>query len=196
MATNNSNSNNLHLLSLPGEIRNMIWRYTVVEDSTPNRVLTITSNIFPPIICTCRQTRSEVIGIYLGENSFHFDINDFDTTLFTRFLDTLHLDSVMKDYRGRVPHSFRWRLRFTSDAATIRARRANLLAYVKASWSKPYLPLPWPTSQVGRDMRYRLPGMLRTVSILKKQVPEWENAKIIVVSMIDAAAICGEERLS
>ncbi|KAF7196146.1 hypothetical protein HII31_02547 [Pseudocercospora fuligena] len=72
-----------HLLGLPAELRNYIYRLVMLEqdyiDITPR------SYARPALLDTCRQTRSEGLKIYYYENKFEIKINDFDSDMHLRF---------------------------------------------------------------------------------------------------------------
>jgi len=65
-----------HLLSLPPELRNRIWREVVIEDITFDA-----ANIHPKapgLVRTGRQARREAIGVYFLECEHFFHIVDYD----------------------------------------------------------------------------------------------------------------------
>ena len=76
------------MLELPPELRNRVYRalLTSIEN------FTIPVNEGPPtepaLLSVCRQTREEAIGIYYQENTFGFDIDDFDISGFQRWWTT------------------------------------------------------------------------------------------------------------
>jgi hypothetical protein len=68
------------LLKLPAEIRNEIWRWTVV---VPNQLAIYGDNPKQPAITrTCRQIRQESIGYFYRKNSFTCTIRNYDPTNF------------------------------------------------------------------------------------------------------------------
>lgn len=68
------------LARLPGELRNEIWRYTVVE---ADAAITIENNTkVAPILATCREIRQESWSIYFAENNFEIAFDDGDFSSF------------------------------------------------------------------------------------------------------------------
>ena len=68
------------LLSLPGEVRNRIYGYSLVEAS---RITIDDQDSFPAepaLLQTCRRVRSEALDIYYKENEFRFIIEEFEAS--------------------------------------------------------------------------------------------------------------------
>ena len=65
-----------HLLGLPGELRNRIYRYVLVSDET----IHIDPDCFqqPALLRTCTQVRNETSSIYYKENDFEFEVLEFN----------------------------------------------------------------------------------------------------------------------
>lgn len=61
----------LSFLSLPTEIRNKIYRYSLVKRPSANPILGL---VQPPLTRTNRQIRSEALPIYYGNNEFVLEI--------------------------------------------------------------------------------------------------------------------------
>ncbi|KAF2771265.1 hypothetical protein EJ03DRAFT_334934 [Teratosphaeria nubilosa] len=77
------------LLSLPAELRNQIYRYTLLEkDSIDINTLPLTFPQTPGLLGACRQTREECLGIYYEENIFRFVINNYDASLYIKWCTT------------------------------------------------------------------------------------------------------------
>ena len=73
------NCTKMSLATLPAEIRNHIFSLAVVQDQ-PLRATTFTKSFRtyaipgpPPLARTCRQIRDEVLPIFYGRNTLHFD---------------------------------------------------------------------------------------------------------------------------
>lgn len=64
-------SKHFPFLLLPAEIRNKIYRYALVEDSSADRIKGLAQ---PPLTRTNKQIRSEALPIYYGQNRFRLDI--------------------------------------------------------------------------------------------------------------------------
>lgn len=69
------------LLQLPPELRNIIYREAVLQQTKINIHSTATAPPSEPgLLSTCRQIRSECTPIYLQENRFCFVMHNFDTS--------------------------------------------------------------------------------------------------------------------
>lgn len=77
---------NTRLLSLPGELRNMIWRYTLIQEGY--LILTPAIEILPPLTRVCSQIQQEAASIYFSEQEFLTIVTDFDGTAHGRFQET------------------------------------------------------------------------------------------------------------
>lgn len=59
---------NSHLLDLPAELRNTIYRFALVDYQ--RITLHSTTTMEPPLLSTCHQIRNEASSIYWAENTF------------------------------------------------------------------------------------------------------------------------------
>lgn len=59
------------ILCLPAELRNKIYRYSVVEDQSGYRIRSLMQ---PPLTCVSRQIRLETLPMYYGQNRFLLSI--------------------------------------------------------------------------------------------------------------------------
>ncbi|KAK3686675.1 hypothetical protein LTR37_019606 [Vermiconidia calcicola] len=71
------------LLALPGELRNKIWRYTLVEPVKIN--VTTTGPGDPAVIRTCKSVRNEARAIYYRENDFRLHVRNYNGAAFLPF---------------------------------------------------------------------------------------------------------------
>lgn len=70
------------LLSLPPELRSIIWEYALYEHG----VINITPSLKPPpLLQVSGQIREEAADLWLRANTFQIDIDDCDMTLFNKF---------------------------------------------------------------------------------------------------------------
>lgn len=66
------------LMKLPPELRNRIYRYTVVGDSK----IFVTHNGLrePELLHVCTQIRTEALGIFYSENVFSVENQNYDSS--------------------------------------------------------------------------------------------------------------------
>ncbi|KAK4614235.1 hypothetical protein CLAFUW4_08767 [Fulvia fulva] len=112
-----------HLLELPAELRNTIYRYTLCAEE--EIAITSDSNNChqPALLRTCRQVRQEAAPIYYHENEITIDAPDFDPSLIIAFWQ----------HAGRhIP--FDKRSKVLIDIGRNVRSWNNLLSWVKAFW--------------------------------------------------------------
>lgn len=73
------------LLSLPGAVRKLIWRYALIENQAV--VVKRAADIMPPLIRTCQQLHQETPFIYFSKTHFHVQVLDYDAALWFHFTD-------------------------------------------------------------------------------------------------------------
>lgn len=78
-------SRDSRLLSLPPEIRNSIYRYTLVEEEICITPWDLSGASHPALLEVNRQIRSEATEIHYKENRFSWRIDDFDSKLFRKW---------------------------------------------------------------------------------------------------------------
>ncbi|KAF2161601.1 hypothetical protein M409DRAFT_27996 [Zasmidium cellare ATCC 36951] len=71
------------LWKLPGELRNRIYRYVLIqqEDATGDSMVNVEANGYdrPGLLSTCKEIRREALKIYYYENTFHVQIKNFNS---------------------------------------------------------------------------------------------------------------------
>ena len=94
-----------HLLNLPGELRNRIYEFAVVQESE----LTITAKGpgQPALLSTCRKIRREAGTLYYGKNVFSLKIERYNGAAFAPFARQAHKFDV---YRQMQTIKFRFDL--------------------------------------------------------------------------------------
>ena len=80
--TTNEESRVCRLLELPAELRNRIYRCTLVK---PRTLVNATTFSQPGLLRTCQQIRAEALDIYFLENDFALVVDDFDYSLASAF---------------------------------------------------------------------------------------------------------------
>ncbi|KAK5127342.1 hypothetical protein LTR85_006681 [Meristemomyces frigidus] len=74
------------LLTLPPEMRNRIYRFTLIEETQPVSIAASdTLPNQPGLLRTCRQIRHESADIYYQENEFEFDIEHNNAAVYIRW---------------------------------------------------------------------------------------------------------------
>ncbi|TID26655.1 hypothetical protein E2P81_ATG01121 [Venturia nashicola] len=175
------------ILSLPIEIQNMIWRFSLLHE--PEKLyITPGIEIVPPLLRLCTHIRYEAIRIYFSERQFVFPIIDNDRTAVDRFhdaFDRYRLDNVQNI-------SFCLAYSHVNNRTTIAKRKTNFLAWARYYWNHGD---PSPMGTDWRTHNYRASKVFAILSELKARGMEWNQAKEIIVNLTDLAGICGEEKL-
>ncbi|KAM0715529.1 hypothetical protein Q7P37_009027 [Cladosporium fusiforme] len=96
------------LISLPGELRNRIYRYTLVRARSIEIDASTWSTHQPSLLATCRQIRAEALPIFYVENRISAEIRDWDPVVKQRLFDLslshkLEMSSRMHHFHG-VPN--------------------------------------------------------------------------------------------
>ncbi|KAK3063925.1 hypothetical protein LTS18_011639 [Coniosporium uncinatum] len=93
------------LFDLPAELRNHIYRYAlteshelVISDSAPPQQ--------PALTRTCRQIRTEALGIFYLNNGFRCHVDNLDSSLMRRWWGRREIDSYKDDLIVRSQFSF------------------------------------------------------------------------------------------
>lgn len=73
------------LLDLPAELKNNIYRFTLVEDGDINIPADGPLPVEPGLLRTCFEIRDDAQQIWLRENTFNFDVEELDTTQYRRW---------------------------------------------------------------------------------------------------------------
>lgn len=63
------------LCTLPGELRNRIYRLVLVQSSVILDVKILSTPTEPALLATCQRIRKEALNIFYSENTFHFDLS-------------------------------------------------------------------------------------------------------------------------
>lgn len=112
------------LLKLAPELRNIIYRYTLVK---PDEIV-VSAGALPPsspaLLQVSRQIRNEAKEIYHKENLFSFRIDDFDATTCIKWCASAH-----ERYRS----NHRWQLRKMGSGEN---RWVNLLNWLEAFYNR------------------------------------------------------------
>jgi hypothetical protein len=108
------------LLTIPGEIRNQIYRHVIVSDSKIR--ITNTPIPEPALLKTCSTIRRETIAIYYLENSFDIDCPNWRHSVYQEFYK-IYRRHVTAAEQARVDNVF-W---INTGAWTC---KANLLEFL------------------------------------------------------------------
>lgn len=84
-ATDHSDTSPSALLGLPPEMRNMIWRFAVIEGTITLDPVNGEAPSPPTLLEVSRQIRAEAIEIYYHENRTVWLIRDLDAAAYTRW---------------------------------------------------------------------------------------------------------------
>lgn len=174
------------LMSLPPELRNMIWRFTVVS---PKPLTILGDTPKQPSICRAsQQTRKETLQIFYRENSFACTILNYDPTDFKNYRKTADqhgLSTVLLTHRHEP----------TADRALL---RKNLLIWLEGTFKGETAPLGYSSGHsedtfVWEKLSHRIVKVFNQAKLLRNNV-SWDIAKQILANAVDAAGVCGEKR--
>jgi hypothetical protein len=174
------------LLSLPPELRNIIWGYAVVQDSLIHP--STNDDITPSVTRVCRQMRAETITMYFSKNQFLFNIVDHDATAILRFrqvrIKYTTIRSFCLDSLSAGP----------STPQLIAARKANFLRGCEAIWKgrTDFYTSESTNHGAPGSWIWRLFELCRTASIAYTEGIAWKQAEPVIVAAINAARVCGE----
>lgn len=136
------------LLSLPPELRNIIWGYTVINPGPGYTLLKRTNDIVPAIARTCQQTRAEMYGMHFVNNDFRFVITNHNYRDYTRFRHVTssrpkkfpHRRHLIENKHHKRP-LMRWIRppRFGQTPAQIAARKTNLIFFFQDLMQGPWV---------------------------------------------------------
>jgi hypothetical protein len=84
-----------HLLKLAAELRNSIWRYSVVAEE--ETAITPDGFAVPSLLSTCHEIRNEAVGIFYAENTFRIRLQTYDSTPLIRFGQVCKHNLMTKD---------------------------------------------------------------------------------------------------
>ena len=130
------------LLSLPPEIRNIIYRYALVQNGDIIiRPPTLPAPDQPSLLQVNRQIRAEARGIYYHENRFVCTIWSFDAAAVIKWQTSINAYAKVNPQIGLVHHGppiwtnlLRWLEEFYCSKVTgIRDVRSSAPSYVKAA---------------------------------------------------------------
>ncbi|KAI7233939.1 hypothetical protein KC330_g5070 [Hortaea werneckii] len=79
LKTNANITTQAHLLTVPGELRNVIYRLVLLSDERIK--IDKTHRKMPPMLRTCQQIYAEARSIYFGENSFQVTVRHLRPTV-------------------------------------------------------------------------------------------------------------------
>ncbi|KAK4613692.1 hypothetical protein CLAFUW4_09170 [Fulvia fulva] len=130
IGTATSQNSKCHLLELPAELRNRIYRYSLLEDRQSGIDIYPQTFAQPPLIRTCNQIRAEASSIYYSENTFYVDAPDFDHRLLAAFYTQIQYVLKHGVYIGARIHVD------NRDATSW----SNLVAYIKTYFDGKPLP--------------------------------------------------------
>lgn len=171
------------LLSLPPELRNMIWMFAVVS-AKPLTILRDTPRQ-PGITLACKMTRGEALGLFYSQNTFACTVTNYDATEYKRYrrvADRYGLRIVLLTHRRSI-----------GDRAIL---HDNLLIWLESTWtgeSAPlgYIPGHTDESFAWEKLSHRIVKLFNQAKLLRGKVA-WHNAREILSNAVDAAGVCGE----
>lgn len=100
------------LLRLPAELRNEIYRYTVIDDSAI--IIDVHGFREPHLFMACKEVRKEAAPIFYAENKFQIDIEDYGIAI----LHSFHNIILPAVHRGEAHISVFRRFAIASTSTT------------------------------------------------------------------------------
>lgn len=153
------------LLRLPGELRNEIYRYALVE--ADNEHIRISKHIKPAqpgILQVNRQCRKESADIFYAENTFAFGISHFDAAIYISWCKS----------------SSRRRWCQTTASVSRSQNWANLLVWLEAYWNQECGGIVGNSSKANADAK----AATHLFSMVKKmrdgKMLPWEDAREVL----------------
>ena len=135
------------LLSLPPEMRNMIWRFVLCLD---NPIIINDTYQLPAVIQTCHQIRHEALIIFHSENKFEHTVNDLDASTFHKWA-ALSYDTLRPETFAKLRSSY---LAFTGERhwGNLKDWLDVLYEGEKPSWyfNIPEADVPGPGQEIAR----------------------------------------------
>lgn len=126
-ATATSTAGPTGFLALPGEIRNTIYRFAIVEDE-PLLITYKTVPVEPSLLQTCRSIRREAWPIFYYENTYEIETTNRDMEPFITF------------YKQRGLNGKDFPLRFSKRTSHLQSTGSspftNFLRYIKAWYTE------------------------------------------------------------
>ena len=78
------------LLTLPAELRTLIWNFVLQEDTTVN----IDANLkLPDLLAACHQTRHEAYHIYFNTNRWSHRVQDMNTAILRAWMQNIWMST-------------------------------------------------------------------------------------------------------
>jgi hypothetical protein len=148
---------------LPGEVRNLIYRFTLLEPANIKIQATPQPEQQPTLLQICRQIRREALGIYYNENKFAFSIADFDASVLIKW-------SCSSPARRGCPKHLLF------QAPPRSGSRQNLLVWLKAYFEGDVTSMGGtkiPSS--GRSQRKAARPLFEMVGRMKEEGMSWEK---------------------
>jgi hypothetical protein len=166
-------------LELPGEIRNQIYAYAVVQD----KALPLSAQP-PPITGVNRQIQQESLSIFYQKNAFEYSLSNFDRKELVSYVQT------HKHFRHAsisVSHTL------TADLLTL---KTNLAAWLLAAWIGQAPMLNYGNKQDDKcewnSHAYRVAKLFSVAEVLNRRKAGLELTREVLAVVIDLAGVCCE----
>ncbi|KAK0831457.1 hypothetical protein LTR73_002839 [Friedmanniomyces endolithicus] len=176
-------------LRIPGELRNEIYRYALLEDDTI-KINKHTKPAQPGVLQTNRQLRKEAGDIYYHENTFLFGISHFEASIYVSPIYSL-ADPDQTRHRSLQkvtlihPPQIKWcqsspRRRWCKTTAHVSRSQnwANLLVWLEAYWNHDCGGIVWSEEGKANADAKAATHLFATVKkmMLRKSLA-WEDAR-------------------
>lgn len=174
-----------NLLSLPQELRDEIYKYTVVVSDSSNCLdMTTRASGAPALSKVCHALRNEVLPIFYKFNVFQIVVVNYDISAFATW--------------GRIfmlmgAYEFRLAIKPIRASDAVLARQ-NLMQLLQIAFSESYARriLRYKSGPDDELRIQRLASLFAMVRYLRKAGFEWEKVQKAVEHGVEAAMVCGE----
>lgn len=117
------------LLTISAELRNLIYEYVLIKSKRIS-LRNHRSHQQPDLLRTCRQIRTEAIGIYYKDNKFAFAVHHYDG------MEAMDAFRLVQKYGGSIKKNFI--IELCSSCPTVNI--SNLQAWLEAYHEDPQVP--------------------------------------------------------
>ncbi|KAK5127468.1 hypothetical protein LTR85_006807 [Meristemomyces frigidus] len=151
------------VLRLPAELRNIIYHYTLVQQTCIVIEAGDTPPLEPALLHVNRQVRREAIDMYYQQNEFEFTIANCDASCYLKWC---------KSTQRRKRSNLIWRFETIGNT-----NWPNLWTWLKAYYHDECYCIEEPESAVGEGDDLAIVRLFRIVRRMKREKASWEKVR-------------------